>query len=69
MKRDIKYISIQEARHLYLIPVAGKPFMETTRTASIHEIMKDGFKSIRIYGDISDASILRLAKIQEKLAG
>jgi hypothetical protein len=31
---------------------------------------KNGEKSIRIlHGDVSDASILRLAKIQEKLAG
>lgn len=65
MKRSIRYINIAEARHLYLF--GGKPFMEVTRSAGIHE-QKNGKTAIRSYQNVSDASILRLAKIQEKLA-
>ena len=65
MKRNIKYISIGESRRFYNF---GNPFMETEREASIHEI-KNGEKFIRFYKGVSEASILRLAKIQEKLAG
>ncbi len=65
MERDIKYISIGESRRLYNLRTV---LMETEREASIHEI-KNNEKSIRIYRGISEASILRLAKIQEKLAG
>lgn len=65
MERDIKYISIGESRRFYNLRTV---LMETEREASIHEI-KNNEKSIRIYRGISEASILRLAKIQEKLAG
>ena len=61
--RDITYIRITEHRTLY-----PNMKMELSHSAVIQEL-KNRKNVCRTYGGISEASILRLAKIQEKLAG
>lgn len=60
--RDITYIQIAEHRTLY-----PSMKMKLSHTAVVQELQY-GKNVCRTYQNISEASILRLAKIQEKLA-
>ncbi len=69
MKRNITYISIKEALIFYSHYEVGESGrLQIRRSAGIQE-ETEGRKPVRCYDNVSEASILRLAKIQEKLAG
>jgi len=67
-QRKITFISITESMRFY----AHYPIGHTERLQIVHEACiqeRIGLDiSVRVYSGISEASILRLAKIQEKLA-
>ena len=63
MKRTIQYIAISEDRHLY-----SNGGLRLDRHANIQFTDENKQEHVRGYYHISEASILRLARIQEKLA-
>jgi len=71
-QRDITYISISERlkisehRRFYFDTLYFEAKTNVSRSACVEEC-KSGKMISRIYSNISEASILRLAKIQEKL--
>lgn len=67
-QREITFISITESLRFYAhYPVGHAERLQIFREACIQE--RTGLHmSLRLYSSISEASILRLAKIQEKLA-
>lgn len=65
-QREVTYIQIAEQRTYYFHMGNGEQ-IELTRTACVQDLT-NGRSDCRIYKNISEASILRLAKIQEKLA-
>ena len=70
MKQQVHYINISESRTLY-VNLNGTTTMKMIREACIQRADDlDGSVNnhCRVYRGISEASILRLAKIQEKLA-
>jgi hypothetical protein len=66
MKQQAHYINITESRRCH-INCDGTVSLKLSRQACIQR-SGDGNHSCRLYDGISEASILRLAKIQEKLA-
>ena len=65
-KGKVRYISISESRDLHIFRYDGQTQMEMRHEVCIQRDMPNGHVSVKNY-NATESSILRLARIQEKL--